>query len=123
MKAFILGAFFVFAAAVAGYSLQEESGACLPDHNQAEVENKKFCHCMSMGGVDLCHDGKAFSYQEWAEENSRREGDIDPKTKKQKKPDIPLCSMACKEDHCECCNFFYQRYKKKAAITIPYDEI
>lgn len=122
MKAALLMAFFVFAAAVAGYSVQEESGACLPDHNQAEQEDKKFCHCLSMGGADLCHDGKPYSYQEWAEENNRRSQDVDEHGK-QKKPDIPMCSMACKEDHCECCGYFKQRYQKKAKLTIPYDPV
>ncbi len=79
---------------------------------------------MSMQGSDLCHDGKSFTYQEWQEENGRREADKD-KNGKQKKADIPKCEMACREDACECCNFFYDRYKnkKKASITIPYDPV
>lgn len=106
---------------MAGYSIQEETGACLPEHHQAEVENKQYCHCVAMGGYQLCHGDKPFSYQEWREENERRQQDVDKKGK-QKQPNIPQCSMACKEDHCECCSYMERfKDKRKAQLAIPYD--
>lgn len=118
MKSIALTSFLILTAVLAGYALQEETGICLP-----EVHADHPCHCLDMGGYQLCHDGKPFSYQEWAQENQRRSGDIDPKTKKQKQPDIPMCTMSCKEENCDCCGYMDRLKKKKAAITIPYDPI
>ena len=111
----------IVSAGVGGYTLQEESGACLPESHTAEQQGKAYCHCVAMGGYQLCHGSKPFSYQEWVEENQKREADTDKKGK-QKQPDIPQCAMSCKEDHCECCAYMEKfKDKRRAAITIPYD--
>jgi hypothetical protein len=114
---------FLISAVVIGFAAQEESGACLPEHHQAEQENKLYCHCVAMGGFQNC-DPKTghYSYQKWVEENRRRQQDIDPKTKKPREKQLPKCRMSCKEDHCECCAYMNQfRDKRKAEITISYD--
>jgi hypothetical protein len=106
-----------------GYTMQEESGICLPEHHMAEQKDAKYCQCMAMGGYQLCHKGKSFSFQEWREENERRNEETNPK---KRQPQIPQCMMACKEEHCECCAYmekFHQVPKKRVAITIPYDSL
>ena len=120
---FLIVLVFLSSAAVAGFAVQEESGACLPEHHMAEQKGRLYCQCTAMGGYLNCDDKTGhYSYQKWVQENQRREQDIDPKTKTQREKSVPMCRMSCKEDQCECCAYMSQfRDKRKAQITIPYD--
>lgn len=100
---------FVLLAFVAGYALQEESGACLPERHAADQAGAKFCHCLDMGGYRFCKDG-VWQYKDWFEAGTP----------------TPQCEMACREDHCECCVWqdkYNKRQKRHAQITIPYDPL
>jgi hypothetical protein len=114
---------FVTCVVIGGFSAQEESGVCLPEHHMAEENGNLYCQCTAMGGYLNCDDKTGhYSYQKWLQENRRREQDIDPKTKKPREKSVPMCRMSCKEDHCECCTYMRRfKDKRKAEITIPYD--